>query len=84
VVTRLINLDSEADRILSSVAGEYEGDAGRAVSELLLAHESIELFLDEFETANAAELIRQRDGAARDFERGLGISWDQVKRENGL
>ena len=84
MVSRLLNLDSEADRILSLVAGDYEGDPGRAVSELLLAHESIESFLDEFEAANAAELIRQRDHAARDLEQGLGISWDQVKRENGL
>jgi len=61
VVTRLINLDSEADRILSSVAGDYDGDAGRAVSELLIAHESIESFLDELEAASATELIRQRD-----------------------
>jgi hypothetical protein len=30
------------------------------------------------------ELIRQRDNAERDFARGRSISWEQIKRENGL
>jgi hypothetical protein len=84
MAARIINLNPEADRILASVSDSYNGDASAALSDLLIAHESIEGFLDEIESANAMELIRQRDNAERDFARGRSISWEQIKRENGL
>ena len=49
MVTRKIELDDEASEILDSIATAYGGDANLALSEMLRAHETIELFLDEFE-----------------------------------
>jgi hypothetical protein len=51
---------------------------------LLIAHESIESFLDEMEDSNAEELMRQRDRSTREFREGLAIPWEQVKLNNGL
>jgi len=81
---RQVQLSSEADLILDSVAVSFGGDAGLALSELLIAHESIESFLDETEGANAEELMRQRDRSTREFRDGHTVSWEQVKRNNGL
>ena len=44
------SLSPEADPILDSVASAFGGDPNLAVSELLIAHESIESFLDEVES----------------------------------
>jgi len=81
---RKIQLTPEADTILDSMAEPYGGDTDRALSELLIAHESVESFLDEFEAGNEAELLRQRDASERDFAEGHIVSWDRVKRKNGL
>ena len=81
---RQIQLSPEADPILDSVAESYGGDTGLALSELLIAHQSIESFLDEVEAENAVELLRQRDRSVRDFAAGLTTPWEQIKLENGL
>jgi hypothetical protein len=81
---RQVQLSSEPDPILDSVAAAFGGDAGLAISELLLAHESIESFLDELEGSNAGELTRQRDRSTREFQEGLTVSWNQVKHNNQL
>jgi hypothetical protein len=81
---RQVRLTAEAEPILDSVAASCGGDAGRALSELLIAHESIESFLDEVEGSSADELIRQRDGSTREFQEGRTVSWEQVKFNNGL
>ena len=81
---RLIQLNPRADRILDSVAEAYGGDPDVALSELLIAHQSIESFFDEFEAENSAELKRQRDQSKDEFEKGLTIPWEQVKLDNGL
>jgi hypothetical protein len=60
------------------------GDEGLAISQLLLAHESVESFLDEVEELNAEELTHQRDRSRRDFQEGLAVSWDEVKASNEL
>ena len=46
-----------------SIAEDYDGDADRALSDLLHAHQSIEGFLDEFETSHRTELLAQKDRA---------------------
>ncbi len=51
---RQLQLSPEADPILDSVAAAFDGDPGLAVSELLIAHESIESFLDDVEIGVAA------------------------------
>jgi len=81
---RQVQLTPDADPILDSLARSYGGDADRALSELLLAHETIESFLDEIEAENAGELIRQRDASKRDFAEGRTVSWDRIKLENKL
>lgn len=81
---RQIQLIPEAEPILDSVAASFGGDAGRALSELLIAHEAIETFLDDLEASNAAELRRQRDRSMADFNAGHTASWEQVKLENDL
>jgi len=79
MATRQVQLTPEAEPILDSVAAAFGGDAGLALSELLIAHESIESFLDEMEDANAGEPMRQRDRSTREFRDGLTVSWEQVK-----
>ena len=84
MAVRQVRLSPEAEPILDSVAVSFGGDEGLALSELLIAHESIESFLDEMEGANAEELLRQRDRSTREFQEGRTVSWEQVKRNNGL
>jgi hypothetical protein len=81
---RQVQLSPEAEPILDSVAASFGGDAGLALSELLIAHESIESFLDEMEGSTAEELLIQRDRSTRDFREGRTVSWEQVKFNNGL
>jgi hypothetical protein len=84
MAVRQVQLTPEAEPILDSVAASFGGDAGLALSELLIAHESIESFLDEMESSNAEELLRQRDRSTREFRDGLAVSWEKVKLNNGL
>ena len=49
-------MSAEAEPILDSVAASFGGDAGLALSELLIAHESIESFLDELESSHSDDL----------------------------
>ncbi len=81
---RHVKLSPEAEPILDSVAASFGGDEGLALSQLLLAHESVESFLDEMEDLNAEELTHQRDRSTRDFQEGLTVSWKQVKASNDL
>ena len=84
MAVRQVLLTPEAEPILDSVTESFGGDAGLALSELLIAHESIESFLDEMESSYSAELIRQRERSAREFQDGLAVRWEQVKLDNGL
>jgi len=79
-----VQLTQEAEPILDSVAASFGGDVSLALSELLIAHESIESFLDEIEGSYSAELIRQRERSACEFRDGLTLPWEQVKLNNGL
>lgn len=49
-----------------------------------MAHESIEPFLDEVESLNAEDLVRQRDRSAREFRDGFAVSSEEIKLKNGL
>jgi hypothetical protein len=84
MAVRHVQLSPEAEPILDSVAASFGGDEGRAISELLIAHESIESFLDEIESTNAEDLVRQRDRSAREFQEGSTVTWEKVKLDNGL
>ena len=84
MAVRQLQLSAEAEPILDSVAASFGGDAGLAVSDLLIAHESIESFLDEIEGSYADELMRQRDRSISEFRNGLAVSWEKIKIDNGL
>lgn len=84
MISRQINLDDVSDSILQSIAQDYDGDAGRALSDLLHAHESIETFLDEFEASHRTELLAQKERAELGFAHGRFTFWNEVKRQNGL
>ena len=84
MAVRQFQLTPEAEPILDSLAASFGGDASLALSELLIAHESIESFLDEMEGSYSEELIRQRDRSAREFRDGLTVSWERGKLDNGL
>jgi hypothetical protein len=84
MAVRQFQLTPEAEPILDSVAASFGGDASLALSALLIAHESIESFLDEMEGSYSVELIRQRDRSEREFRDGLTVSWEQVKLDNRL
>jgi hypothetical protein len=81
---RQVQLSPEAEPILNSVAASFGGDTNLALSELLIAHEAIESFLDEWEGANAGELLRQLDRSTREFREGLTVSWEKLKLASGL
>lgn len=84
MAVRQVQLSPEAEPILDSVAASFGGDVDLALSELLIAHESIESFLDEVEGWNAQNLMRQRNRSTLEFRDGLTVSWKQVKLNNGL
>jgi hypothetical protein len=84
MVHREIEIDEEADRILTQLATNYEGDCGKALSDLLRASESIESFLDENEAIHRDSLLAQVERSERGFREGRFTTWEEVKRRNGL
>ena len=81
MVRRQIDLDDESDRILSGLAEEYHGDLGRALADLLSAHQNIEVFVEECEEANRDFLVAQKE---RGFRESRFTTWDEVKRRHDL
>jgi hypothetical protein len=77
MIRREIDLDEESDQILSGLAEDYEGDRGKALADLLHAHQSIEDFVGEVEEAHRDSLIAQRSSERT-------VPWEEVKRRNGL
>jgi hypothetical protein len=83
MVTREIELDEESDQLLSRLAQEYGGDAGRALSELLHSREGVEEFVEACEGSHADILLTQKQRA----ERGAGdnfTAWEEIKRRHDL
>lgn len=81
---RQIDLDEESDRILSGLAQNYQGDLGKALGDLLRAHESIEAFVAVCEEDHRDALLAQRERGERGFREGRFTTWDEVKRRNDL
>jgi hypothetical protein len=81
---RQIDLDEESDRILSGLAQDYRGDMGKALGDLLRAHESVEAFVAACEEDQRDMLLVQRERAERGFREGRSTAWDEVKRRNDL
>ena len=60
MIRRQIDLDEESDRILSGLAQAYEGDAGKALADLLHSHEGVEALVEEREEAHRDSLLAQK------------------------
>ena len=84
MVCRQIDLDEESDRILSGLARDYQGDLGRALGDLLHAHQSVEAFVEVCEEAHRDSLLIQKERGERGFREGRFTTWDEVKRRNDL
>lgn len=84
MVHREIEIDEETDRLLTEIAGDYEGDVGKALSELVHAHEGLEAYADLAESAHATRLKDLRDRSEADFREGRVVSWEALKARNGL
>jgi len=84
MVRREIEIDEEADRILTHLAQEYEGDLGKALADLVGTSESTTAFLDEQEALHRDSLIAQVERSERGFREGRFTTWEEVKRRNGL
>lgn len=53
MIHREIDLDEESDQILSSLAQDYNGDLGKALGDLLHAHQGIEALAEACEEGAA-------------------------------
>ena len=84
MVHREIELDEESDRILTDLAGDYDGDLGRALSDLLRTHQGLDLLAEEAELVHAKSLAQQKERSEHDFREGRVTTWAEVKRQNGL
>ena len=84
MVHRQIEFDEETDRILVDLARDYEGDLGKALTNLVRSHESLASFLDQCEEAQSASLAVQKARSEQNFREGRVIAWDDVKRRNNL
>ena len=84
MVTRQIELDDDTDRILTELARDYEGNLGDALADLVHAHESLEAFAAESEDEHRDLLLTQVERSEREFREGRVVSWEEVKRRNGL
>ncbi len=81
---RELEFDEETDRKLSEIASQYQGDASRALTDLIHAHETLESFVEACEEAHGDSLKQQLTRAKRSFEHGQFATWEEVKRHNGL
>jgi hypothetical protein len=84
MVTREMFLDEETDRRLADLAGDYQGDIGKAVADLVRAEESIAAFLDQCEETYSESLAKQRQRSEQEFRDGHSIPWEEIKRTHGL
>jgi hypothetical protein len=82
MVRRQIDFDEETDRILSELAQDFEGDVGKALADLVHAHESIETFVEQCEEAHRAALLAQVEGSERAFREGRVTTWGEVRRRS--
>jgi hypothetical protein len=84
MIHREIDLDEESDQILSSLAQDYNGDLGKALGDLLHAHQGIEPLAEACEEGRRDELLTQKERTERDLHRGRFTPWEEVKRRHNL
>ncbi len=84
MVHRQIDLDEESDTILSGLAQEYQGDAGKALADLLHTREALEAFVEECEESHQESLLVQKERSERGFREGRFTSWNEIKQRHNL
>jgi hypothetical protein len=84
MVRREIEIDEETDRLLTGLASEYEGDLGAALADLVHSRQDIDELAERSEAAYEHRLRDLRDKAEAEFREGHTVSWEDVKRRNGL
>jgi hypothetical protein len=84
MVRREIEIDEETDRLLTGLASEYEGDLGAALADLVHCRQETEELAERSEAAYEHRLRHLRDRAELNFREGRTVSWEEVKRRNGL
>ena len=84
MVVREIPLDEETYERLAELARNHGGSLGEVVADLVRTRESIEDFVQQCEDANREALLSQVERAEQDFQAGRFVTWDEVKRRNGL
>lgn len=67
---------------IAAGANDYQGDLGKALADLLHAHESVEASVEACEDAHRDSLLAQKERAERGFREGRFTTWDEVKRRN--
>jgi len=83
MVRREIEIDEETDRLLAELAAEYQGNLGKAVADLVLAHEGLENFVEQSEGLLGDSMMRQiRDRAEADFHEGRTVGWACFQSNN--
>lgn len=85
MVRREIEIDEDTDRLLTALASEYEGDLGSALADLIHSRDGLlEEFAEQSERAQESTLLALRDRSEADFREGRTVSWEDVRRRNGL
>jgi hypothetical protein len=84
MVRREIELDETTDQILTKLAEDHQGNLGQALAELVQAHDGLERIADQCEEIHRDSLLKQVSRSEADFAEGRTLSWEEVKRRNGL
>ncbi|MCC6585927.1 MAG: hypothetical protein IT168_04340 [Bryobacterales bacterium] len=84
MVRREIEIDDSTNRLLTDLALEYDGDLNLALAGLLHTREAMEDFVDQTENAAGERLRSYRNRSESEFREGRVVSWDDLKRRNGL
>jgi hypothetical protein len=84
MISLQIEIDEETDRFLTELAECYDGDRGKAIMDLIRARQPLEEELDEAERIHHDSLVMQLERSDREFREGKFVTWEEVKRRNGL
>ncbi|MGA2132566.1 MAG: hypothetical protein ABSH50_09755 [Bryobacteraceae bacterium] len=84
MVSWQIDFDEDTDRILAELALQYQDDIGKALADLVHAHVGLEAYVESCEGGQQYALRTQAQRSEREFREGRFITWDDLKRRNGL
>ena len=84
MVRREIEIEEDADRILTDLASEYEGDLSLALADQVHARGGLEELAERGESANESALRALRDRSEGGLREGRTVAWEDVKARNAL